>query len=120
MKKQKPDKLSRPEARARAETLIREAQATWPDEPEKAKKRVHKARQMAMKYRVHLDPKTFCRRCGVPFVADTLKVRLERQNKTVLYACRNCQYRRRVPYKRNRLSLRKGRQPGPMRRAPQA
>ncbi len=97
MKKAKPSKT---QARADAEALLKQAQSAWDESPQKAKKLVHKARQLAMKHRVHLDPKAFCRQCGVPFVSGTLKVRLERANQTVLYACRNCEYRRRVPYKR--------------------
>jgi RNase P subunit RPR2 len=100
MKKTKPSKAL---AKAEAEALLEKAKITWAISPKQANKIVHKARQLAMKHRVHLDATLFCRKCEVPFVADTLKVRQDRSNQTVLYACRKCNYRRRVPYKRKQI-----------------
>ncbi len=88
-------------AATEATRLIDLAKVMWPADKELAKRYVSIARKMAMRHRVHLDPKSFCRKCGVPFVAGTLKVRQDRATKTVLYACRDCNSARRIPYRKN-------------------
>ncbi|MBI4360867.1 hypothetical protein HY572_03805 [Candidatus Micrarchaeota archaeon] len=83
-----------------AQDLLEHAKHAWPHDPEKAVRLVKKARRLAMKHRVHLDAKSFCRKCHVPFASDTLLVRQNRRTQTVLYACRKCNTTRRIPYKR--------------------
>lgn len=87
-------------AKKQADHLISMARDMWPTDEKLARRYVHLARQLAMRHRVHLDPRTYCKTCGVPFTADTLKVRQERANQTVLYACKQCSATRRIPYKR--------------------
>ncbi len=87
-------------AKAQADHLIRMARDMWPTDEKLARRYVHLARQLAMRHRVHLDPRTYCKKCGVPFTADTLRVRQERANQTVLYACKQCSATRRIPYVR--------------------
>ncbi|MBI2445261.1 ribonuclease P [Candidatus Micrarchaeota archaeon] len=97
----KPHKADvRQEAREQAAHLLEMARDMWPKDEKLARRYVHLARQLAMRHRVHLDPRAYCKACGVPFVAATLKVRLERRNQTVLYACQQCNALRRVPYLR--------------------
>lgn len=90
----------RQEAREQAAHLLDMAADMWPKDEKLACRYVHLARQLAMRHRVHLDPRRYCKACGVPFCAATLKVRQERANQTVLYACRQCHDIRRIPYKR--------------------
>jgi RNase P subunit RPR2 len=97
----KPKKADvRQEAREQAAHLLEMARAMWPKDENLARRYVHLARQLAMRHRVHLDPRAYCKACGVPFCAGTLKVRQERANQTVLYACRQCNALRRIPYLR--------------------
>ncbi len=106
----------RTEAKNQAEYYLDLARAMWPQDESLARRYVHIARQLAMRHRVHLDPRTYCKACGVPFIAATLKVRQERANQTVLYACRKCNTQRRIPYTRKtERSAQAGldRQPGP-------
>lgn len=104
-------KTSKTQVKAEAEDLLEQARTAWPKNQEKAVRLVKKARRLAMKHRVHLDANAFCRQCQVPFVSDTLLVRQNRSNQTVLYACRKCNTERRIPYKRKKLAF-KNRQPG--------
>jgi|GEM_PF-1560981 len=105
----------RQQAKEQADHLLEMAKEMWPKDQILARRYVHLARQLAMRHRVHLDPRAYCKSCGVPFTADTLKVRQERRNQTVLYACRHCSKERRIPYVRKTELPRKGglnRQPG--------
>ncbi|MBI5226865.1 hypothetical protein HY994_06580 [Candidatus Micrarchaeota archaeon] len=102
-------------ASSRCKNLLDLAKTMWPKDQTLARRYVKLARQLAMRHRVHLDPRQYCKACGVPFVADTLKVRQDRANKSVLYACRNCSNLRRIPYHRKANVPRKAglnRQPG--------
>lgn len=92
---------SKAEAKKQADGLLEMARQMWLQDEKLARRYVRLARKIAMRHRVHLDPRAFCKACGVPFLAATLKVRQERGNKTVLYACRQCNAQRRIPYKRN-------------------
>lgn len=105
----------RAEAKNQAEYYLELAQVMWEKDEKLACRYVRIARQLAMRHRVHLDPRAYCKACGVPFVASTLKVRQDRANQTVLYACRHCSALRRIPYKRKHQSSAKAglnRQPG--------
>ncbi len=90
----------RTEAKKQAEDLLELARRMWLNDEALARRYVHVARQLAMRHRVHLDPRAYCKACGVPFVSATLRVRQDRTNQSVLYACRKCNTQRRIPYTR--------------------
>lgn len=87
-------------AKEQADHLLAMARDMWANDEGLARRYVRLARQLAMRHRVHLDPRAYCKACGVPFTAATLKVRQDRRNQTVLYACRQCSATRRIPYVR--------------------
>ena len=97
----KPHKLDlRAVAKKQADDLLELARSMWSEDEALSRRYVHVARQLAMRHRVHLDPRAYCKACGVPYVSATLKVRQDRANQTVLYACRKCYTQRRIPYTR--------------------
>ncbi len=104
----KPKTDIRSIASNRCQILLDLAKTMWPKDQTLARRYVKLARQLAMRHRVHLDSKQYCKSCGVPFVADTLKVRQDRANKSVLYACRNCSNLRRIPYQRKQKDVQSG------------
>lgn len=76
--------------------------------PERSKRYVKLARKVAMRHRLSLGSKEYCKKCGVVWVAGkTLKVRTSSKQKTVLYACLQCGAARKFGYSRERASARK-------------
>ena len=70
-----------------------------------AKRYVTLARKTAMRHRIQLGNKAFCKKCGVPWIpGKTLKVRLK--GKTALYICLNCNNVKRFPYSRKEIKKR--------------
>ncbi|HLD75544.1 MAG TPA: hypothetical protein VI874_00875 [Candidatus Norongarragalinales archaeon] len=96
----KKSKKTKSGVQSECDALLAEASKCYGSDPLLAQKKVKKAFRLAMHSRIHLDPLKFCRKCKVPFVADTLSVRQDRRNQTVLYSCRKCTYHRRIPYRR--------------------
>ncbi|VVB67846.1 Ribonuclease P protein component 4 [Candidatus Norongarragalina meridionalis] len=81
-------------AKERCEKLIRLAGET--KDARLSKRYITLARKLAMRHRISLGGKAFCRRCGTVWVAGrTLKVR--RGKKATLYICGACNYVRRFP-----------------------
>ena len=69
----------------------------WKKNPALAKRYVSIARRLAMRHRVRLGSKRFCKKCGVPWIPGaTLRVRLS--GKKALYICLACNKVKRFPY----------------------
>ncbi len=71
-------------------------------EKELARRYVSLARRIAEKVNLRVGRrygKKFCRRCNTFFTSDTLKVRVDKNTKSILYICKECGYIRRYPYK---------------------
>ncbi|MBI5036102.1 hypothetical protein HZC09_02045 [Candidatus Micrarchaeota archaeon] len=98
-------KKEREEVKGQCETLLDLARKTWNEDQTLARRYVRLAFRIAMRHRVHLDPKKFCRKCFAPFTAETFKVRQERRTKTVLYSCRKCNYTRRIPKRKKETAI---------------
>lgn len=76
--------------------------------PERSKRYVLLARKVAMRHRLSLGSKEYCKKCGVVWIAGkTLKVRTISKQKTVLYACLQCGSSRKFGYSRERAAARK-------------
>lgn len=75
----------------RCEKLLSMARKVFLKNPARAKRYVSLARKIAMHHRIHIDNKSFCKKCGQIFVAGvTLLVRLDSKNKRVVYVCAKC------------------------------
>lgn len=78
-------------AMGRCERLLALAAEKWDAEPELSKRYVSLARKIAMRHRLHLGPKRFCKKCDSVFVpGKTLKVRTSKEKNAVLYICLSC------------------------------
>ena len=54
------------------------------------------------KIRIPNDVKSkFCKKCFTPWIpGETVRIRLSRRGKYLIYACLNCGYKKRIPYKK--------------------
>jgi ribonuclease P protein subunit RPR2 len=93
-------------AKKRCETLLALAKKAYVGEPSLAKRYVYLARKIAMRHRISLGNKTFCKKCNAVFIeGKTLKVRLSKGLR--LYICVSCGFTRRIPYKGKKLAFRR-------------
>ena len=84
-------------AKERCEKLVKLAAET--KDAGLSKRYITLARKLAMRHRISLGSKSFCRRCGTVWVAGrTLRVR--RSKGATLYICLACKYVRRFPISR--------------------
>ena len=76
-------------ATERCDYLLKLACSNWKKEPSLAKRYVTMARRLAMRHRVRLGSKRFCKKCGAPWIPGvSLRVRLSQ--KKALYICLGC------------------------------
>ena len=97
-------------ARERIDILFSLARKIQKDNPERSRKYVKRAWEIAKKYRIRLGKRkyTFCRKCFTLWGPDTLTVRLIHEPySTVLYKCKVCGAEYRIPYVRERKERRK-------------
>ena len=83
-------------ARERCAKLLSMANAA---DEKTAKRYVSLARKIAMRHRLKLGRRKFCRKCGA-LLEGKAKVRLSAESKTVIYACSNCNTAQRIPYRK--------------------
>jgi ribonuclease P protein subunit RPR2 len=87
--------------RERCNYYLALARKAWKRSPALAKRYVTIARRLAMRHRVRLGSKEFCKSCGAPFVPGiTLRVRLA--GKKALYICLACNRVKPFPYSKRK------------------
>lgn len=87
----------------RCQKLLGFARAEYSHNPGRARRYVQLARKIAMRHRLPLGSKEFCRKCGVVFIhGKTLKVRTSPKTKMVFYACLKCGAVRKFGYAREK------------------
>ncbi|HIH20251.1 TPA: ribonuclease P [Candidatus Micrarchaeota archaeon] len=83
-------------AKQRCEKLLCMAREIYAKEPALAKRYVTLARKIAMRHRISLGNKSFCKKCNTVFIpGQTLKIRIGRGLR--LYTCVSCGITRRFP-----------------------
>ncbi len=94
-------------AAERCRKLIALAREIYSEDPALAKRYVSLARKIAMRHRLSLGKKDFCRRCGTVFIPGvTLRVRVSPSKTTVLYTCISCNHTANFPFAREKASRR--------------
>ena len=92
----------------RCDKLLDLARSEFSENPLRSKRYVQLARKIAMKHRLSLGSREFCRKCGVVFVPGrTLKVRVSSKTKSVFYACLQCGAVRKFGYSREKKSVKR-------------
>ncbi len=90
---------------ARCKKLFEMARAQLEKNPSRSKRYVLLARKIAMRHRLSLGSKDYCKKCGVVLVPGaTLKVRSSSKTKSVLYICLVCGAARKFGYSRERAA----------------
>ncbi|HLC37929.1 MAG TPA: hypothetical protein VJI71_00565 [Candidatus Norongarragalinales archaeon] len=85
-------------AEARCGKLLEMAKETFAEDEKLSRRYVSLARKMAMRHRISLGNRSFCKKCNAVFIlGKTLKVRLSKGLR--LYICVSCGFTRRIPYK---------------------
>lgn len=87
----------------RCVTLLELSRRMFAGDKALAKRYVLLARKIAMRHRLKLGSKEFCKKCNTPFIAGvTLKVRLNPKEKAVIYICLECGTKRRFGYSKGK------------------
>jgi len=94
-------------AYGRCGKLLLMAAAIYSEDLALSKRYVQLARKIAMRHRIPLGSKSFCKKCNAVFIpGKTLKVRVSPTKKAVVYICLICKAEKKFPYvrekKRNR------------------
>lgn len=90
-------------ALGRCEKLLSMAKEIYGDEPELSNRYVDLARKIAMRHRLHLGRKVFCKKCSAIFIqGKTLKVRVSKEKKATLYTCMACNTTFCFPYSKEK------------------
>lgn len=99
-------------AAERCAKLLTLARQIYSSEPALAKRYVFLARQLAMRHRIPLGAKDFCKACGLVWIPGrTVKVRTSARTARVIYACLACGATRSFGYLRERTLRRKKKSP---------
>ncbi|MFH1199658.1 MAG: ribonuclease P [Candidatus Micrarchaeota archaeon] len=94
-------------AAERCRTLISLAREMYPQDKALAKRYVSLARKIALRHRLPLGKKDFCRKCGTVFIPGrTLKVRLDSSKSAVLYTCISCNHTANFAYAKEKAGRR--------------
>lgn len=107
-------------AAERCAKLLSLAKEVYPKEPQLSLRYVALARRLAMRHRLPLGQKDFCKKCGTVWIAGvTLSVRTVRGEKRVAYRCLKCGHARFFGYqKRNPPQKAPAANPAKSRRTP--
>ena len=90
-------------AKRRIETLFSLAKEFYPKDKTLSKRYVSLARKIAMRHRLSLGSKQFCKKCNTVFIAGTtLKVRVSPFKTAVLYTCNICKTVAKFPYSKEK------------------
>ena len=85
----------------RCEYLLSLAGKTWKSDEKLAKRYVQLTRKIAMRFRLKLGRRSFCKQCNSPFiVGETLKVRISSKEKCVVWKCVPCGNVLRFPFRK--------------------
>ncbi|MEK6954896.1 MAG: ribonuclease P [Candidatus Micrarchaeota archaeon] len=86
-------------AMGRCEKLLLMAKEMYDEDKALSKRYVSLARKIAMRHRLPLGSKSFCKKCGSIFIpGKTLKVRVASSKKGVIYECLKCNATKIYPY----------------------
>ncbi|MFH1442972.1 MAG: ribonuclease P [Candidatus Micrarchaeota archaeon] len=86
-------------AYGRCGKLLLMAAGIYTEDPALSKRYVQLARKIAMRHRIPLGSKSFCKKCNTVFIpGKTLKVRVAPSKKAVVYICQNCKSEKKFPY----------------------
>lgn len=88
-------------ARERCEKLLSMAAGVLAENPLRARRYVQLANKIAMRHRIHLDARRYCKKCFTAWVmGKSVRVRLDSRNKRALYACSACGARKAFGYRK--------------------
>ncbi len=94
---------------SRIEKLLKLAEEICFEDKALSIRYVELARKIAMRHRLSLGSKRFCKKCNTIFIAGkTLKVRVSPIKKSVLYACLICSAVKKFPYSKEKSQAKKG------------
>lgn len=95
-------------AHARCEKLLKMAKKIYDEDAALSKRYVSLARKIAMRHRLPLGSKAFCKKCGVIYIpGKTLKVRVAVSKQSVIYECIVCHSKKLYPYSKEKISKKK-------------
>ncbi|MCX6767500.1 MAG: ribonuclease P [Candidatus Micrarchaeota archaeon] len=78
-------------ARGRISELLELAKQMWGNDKKLSRRYVQLARKIAMRHRIKLGNRLFCKKCGAVFIPGaTVRVRQSPRQKMVLYTCTEC------------------------------
>ena len=87
------------QAKSQVKELLGFSREIFSEHPTSARNAVKTARKTAMKVNLSLDGNlklTHCKKCHVPFVSSTLRVRTTKKGqKKVVYTCKSCGFKKR-------------------------
>ena len=90
-------------AEERCGKLLQLAKEIYNKDNALSKRYITLARKIAMRHRISLGRKEFCRKCGVVFIpGTTLKVRTSEGKSATLYICLCCNNKTIFPYTREK------------------
>ncbi|MFH0713354.1 MAG: hypothetical protein V1722_01860 [Candidatus Micrarchaeota archaeon] len=88
-------------AKQRCTELLVLAKSTWKKDKTLAKRYVSLCRKLAMRHRLKLGRRVFCKKCNAPFImGETIKVRTSAKEKCVVWKCVECSNVLRFPVRR--------------------
>lgn len=92
----------------RCKKLFEMARQQLETNPTRSKRYVLLARKVAMRHRLPLGAKDYCKQCGTVFVlGKSLKVRSSARQKMVLYICLACGSAKKFGYSREKVAKKK-------------
>ncbi|MFH0972214.1 MAG: ribonuclease P [Candidatus Micrarchaeota archaeon] len=90
-------------ASRRCGKLLKMAAEIYDSDKALSKRYVQLARRIAMRHRIPLGSKLFCKKCSTIFIhGKTLKVRIAPSKKAVIFICNNCKAEKKYPYSRRK------------------
>jgi len=101
-------KLSDEIALERCDKLFAMAREQFAKNKPRSKRYVEIARKLAMRHRLPLGSKSYCKKCGIIFIPGvTLKVRADSKAKAVVYVCCECGAKKKFGYSKEKAKRKK-------------
>ena len=107
-KYQKKSQKQKEIVKERIKILFQQAKETFKKNPKLSNRYVKLARELAMKYKVHIPPalkRRFCKHCYA-YLMPSKNVRIRTRQGKVVYYCLNCKKYMRFPYIREKKAKR--------------
>ena len=83
----------------RCAELVKLAKLMWKGDKELSRRYIHLARKLAMRHRLKLGRRSFCKKCNSVFIiGETLVVRTSAKEKSVIWKCKECQNALKFPF----------------------